>query len=134
MDAAYPQTRWVDVLQNEFAARAAWCVQPYKNANHPPVVKIKQSVLAVKPGQRIKLQAKASDPDGNKIRYTWWQYHEVDTYAGKLLLADNTKANLTLTIPPDAKPGDDIHLILSATDTGTPALTRYGRVVLKVKE
>ncbi|MCE7865089.1 MAG: DUF1593 domain-containing protein [Bacteroidetes bacterium CHB5] len=133
MDAAYPQTRWVDVLQNEFAARAVWCVQPYKNANHPPVVKIKQSsMLSVKPGQRIKLQAKASDPDGNEIEYSWWQYHEVDTYAGKLVLADNTKANLALTIPPDAKPGDDIHLILSATDTGTPALTRYGRVVLRV--
>jgi hypothetical protein len=38
-----------------------------------------------------------------------------------------------LQVPADAKPGDDIHIVLSATDTGTPALTRYVRVVLRVK-
>lgn len=134
-DAAYPQTRWVDVLQNEFATRAAWCVQSYKNANHPPVIKIKQPEnRLVKPGEKIKLLVKARDPDaGNKINFKWWQYHEVDTYAGLIKIEKDNDATLMLWIPEDAKPGDDFHMILSATDTGTPALTRYARVVLKVK-
>ncbi|HRG07254.1 MAG TPA: hypothetical protein PLJ08_01650, partial [Cyclobacteriaceae bacterium] len=93
----------------------------------------KQSKWEVKPGQKISLQAAASDPDGNSITYSWWQYHEVDTYAGKVTLDDDKKATLLFTVPADAKAGDDIHIILSATDTGTPALTRYARVVLKVR-
>lgn len=135
MDKAYPQTRWVDVLQNEFAARAAWCVVPYKNANHPPKVSLQvPKVMEVKSGERIKLAVKSSDPDqGQKVTYKWWQYHEVDTYSGKIVLNNNTSSTLNVTVPTDAKPGDDIHIVLSATDTGTPALTRYVRVVLQVK-
>lgn len=136
-DAAYPQTRWVDVLQNEFAARAAWCVLPYNKANHPPKVSLKVPEFEdreVKPGDKIKLLVKSSDPDsGQKVTFKWWQYHEVDSYAGKINLENETDATLMLRIPTDAKPGEDIHIILSATDTGTPALTRYVRVVLQVK-
>jgi hypothetical protein len=36
-------------------------------------------------------------------------------------------------VPADAKPGQTIHLILEATDSGTPALTRYQRVVLTIQ-
>jgi hypothetical protein len=34
--------------------------------------------------------------------------------------------------PADAMPGQTIHLILEATDNGTPALTRYQRIVVSV--
>jgi hypothetical protein len=134
MDKAYPQTRWIDVLQNEFAARADWCVLPYDKANHPPVVNIKQPKnLTAKAGGTIKLAATATDPDKNKLLYKWWQYHEVDSYSGKLTLGDDSKSTLSFTVPADAKSGDDIHIILSVTDNGTPTLTRYKRVVLKVR-
>ena len=33
----------------------------------------------------------------------------------------------------DAAPGQTIHLILEATDNGTPALTRYQRLVVTVQ-
>ncbi|MBX2900756.1 MAG: DUF1593 domain-containing protein [Cyclobacteriaceae bacterium] len=134
MDKAYPQTRWVDVLQNEFAARAAWCMQPYNKANHPPVVRLKHAHrLNVNRGAKIVLQANATDADGNKLNYRWWQYDEVDSYSGKVVLNDPAKPTLKLVVPPDAKAGDDIHLVVSVTDTGTPALTRYARVVLRVE-
>ena len=35
-DLAYPQTRWLEALQMEFAARADWCVKPFEEVNHPP--------------------------------------------------------------------------------------------------
>jgi len=30
-----PMWRWVDAFQNDFAARADWCVKPFEDANHP---------------------------------------------------------------------------------------------------
>ena len=33
----------------------------------------------------------------------------------------------------DAKPGDTIHFVCTVTDDGTPALTRYARVVVTVR-
>lgn len=107
---------------------------PYDKANHPPTVSIKQSKnLNVKAGETVKLDATATDPDNNKLNYKWWQYYEVDTYAGKLTLNKDSEPALTFTVPSEAKPGDDIHIILSVTDSGEPALTRYSRVLLKVK-
>lgn len=134
MDKAYPQTRWIDVLQNEFAARADWCILPYNKANHPPAVNIKQpKTRSVKPGEIIKLIANATDPDKNKLTYKWWQYHEVDSYSGKLILTKDNQSSLTFTVPTDAKAGNDIHIILTVTDNGTPELTRYKRTILRVK-
>lgn len=41
-------------------------------------------------------------------------------------------SSATVNVPPDAKAGDTIHVIAEATDNGTPALTRYARVVVTV--
>ena len=72
------------------------------------------------------------DPDGNKLSYKWWQYFEVDTYAGKANVKDPDKSKTSLVIPADAKTGDTIHLIVEVTDSGTPKLTRYQRVIITV--
>jgi hypothetical protein len=134
MDKTYPQTRWVDVLQNEFAARADWCVLPYDKANHPPEVNVVQkNNLFVVAGQKVNLKAVVSDPDGDKVTYKWWQYHEVDTYPSKVDLGIDTGSSISFTIPVDARSGNDIHMILNVTDAGTPALTRYKRIVLHIK-
>lgn len=37
------------------------------------------------------------------------------------------------SLPENAKAGDEFHIIVEGTDTGFPALTRYRRVVIKVK-
>jgi len=130
-DKAYPQTRWIDVLQNDFAARADWCVQPYSKANHAPVVKLSHAnVLNAKPGATVKLDGAANDPDGNSVTYRWWQYFEVDTYPGKVVISDSNKATSTLEVPADIKSGDTIHIVLEVSDSGHPTLTRYQRVII----
>ena len=133
-DKAYPQTRWIDVMQNDFAARANWCVKDYKSANHAPVVKLDHSNnLSAAPGQTVKLSASAADPDKNEVTYKWWEYFEADSYAGKVSVKDASSAKTSFTVPADAKKGDTIHVICEVTDRGMPALTRYRRVIITVK-
>ena len=133
-DAAYPQTRWISDLQNDFAARADWCVKKYADANHPPLPRLKgPHSLKLKAGSKLQLEAGASDPDGNEVSYRWWQYEEVDSYAGSIPIVHANTSQASIIVPADAKPGDTIHLILEATDNGSPALTRYQRLVITVE-
>jgi Protein of unknown function (DUF1593) len=132
MDAAYPQTRWLEAIQNDFAARADWCVKDYKDANHPPVVSINGSnILLVKPNQKLLLSGKATDPDGNALAYHWWQYKEVGTYKGDVQVRYSYTSKFDFLVPKDLKKGETIHLIFEVKDHGIPNLTRYQRVILK---
>ena len=134
-DTAYPQTRWINVLQNDFAARANWCVTEYKEANHAPVVKLNHALnLSVKPGQTVQLSGSASDPDGNTLSYRWWQYEEADTYEGKVVIQNSDKQKASFTVPKDVSIGKTIHIILEVTDSGTPQLSRYQRVIARLTE
>jgi hypothetical protein len=133
-DNAYPQTRWIDVLQNDFAARADWCVLPYEEANHAPLVTLDHpNSLRAKGGTVVKLNGLAKDPDGDTLNYKWWQYWEVDTYSGEIKIEESKKNNASLLIPPDAKAGETIHVIFEVTDSGTPKLTRYQRVIITIQ-
>lgn len=133
-DKAYPQTRWIDVLQNDFAARADWCVLPYTKANHAPVASLQHaSSLKAKPGSTVQLIGSATDPDGNAMTYSWWQYFEVDTYPGKVTVKEPNKRKTSFMIPADAKTGETIHLILEVRDSGVPAITRYQRVIITME-
>jgi hypothetical protein len=132
-DAEFPQARWVDAIQNDFAARADWCVKSYKDANHAPTVNLKHAAnLNVKPGQVVQLSGMAKDPDGNTLSYQWWQYEEAGTYKGKVAIQNADKSSASFTVPTDATAGRTIHIILQVTDNGTPALTRYQRVIARV--
>jgi hypothetical protein len=88
--------------------------------------------ISAKPGSKLTLKSAGSDPDGNSISYTWWQYFEVDTYLGKIDLKKPSASTLEIIIPKDAKMGDTIHLIVEVTDNGTPNLTRYQRTIITV--
>ena len=83
-DTTYTLTRWFDDIQDDFAARADWCISSdYSKSNHRPTVKVREGIdLTAKPGERIKLHADATDPDGDRLDYNWWQYYEADTYSG----------------------------------------------------
>jgi hypothetical protein len=131
-----PQWRWIDALQNDFSARADWCVKPYNQANHPPVVKLANALdLKVRPGEEVSLSAKGTtDPDGDKLTYKWWQYEDADTYKGSVKIGDSSKQDTSFTVPADAKAGETIHVICEVTDAGTPRLTRYQRVIVEVKQ
>ena len=130
-----PQSRWVTVMQNDFAARADWCVQEFADANHPPVVKLDHDLdLSVAPGETIQLSAAGtSDPDGDVLSYRWWQYAEADAYAGDVVIRSAATPNASFNIPADARPGDTIHVVCEVTDDGSPALTRYQRVICTIR-
>jgi hypothetical protein len=70
------------------------------------------------------------DPDGDGVTVKWWQYAEADSYPGRVTLSDSTALATHLRVPTDATSGETIHLILEATDDGTPALTRYQRIIV----
>lgn len=129
-----PLWRWMKDIQNDFAARADWCVKDYAAANHHPQVILKNTPLdqTVKAGEEVKLDAsKSKDPDGDKLQFHWWMYQEAGTYTGTWGL-DEYKARIRFRVPSDAREGDKIHLICEVTDNGTPSLTRYQRVILTV--
>lgn len=130
-----PMWRWSDALQNDFAARADWCVKSYEEANHPPVVVSKNDLnLKAKPGSKIQLSAKGShDPDGDKLQYKWWQYKEADTYNGSVEIRNKGKEKASFVVPADATAGESIHIICEVQDDGTPQLTRYQRYVITVQ-
>ena len=86
----------------------------------------------MKPGQVVQLTGMAKDPDGNILRYQWWQYEEAGSYKGNVAIQNSDKPDASFTIPADAVSGSTIHVILEVTDSGTPALTRYRRVIVTV--
>lgn len=129
-DPVFAQVRWLRDIQRDFAARADWCVKPFPEANHPPVVKLSgKTTRFVKPGQRIRLRGKATDPDGDKLTLSWWQYSAASTYCDRET-ADIPIEGEEYLVPIDFKPGQTIHLILEVADDGNPVLHRYQRLVL----
>ena len=130
-----PMWRWFDAIQNDFAARADWCVKPYDQANHPPVVKLAHALdLEVRAGNKVSLSAKGTtDPDGDALTYRWWQYQEADTYDRAIDIIDAGKQDASFTVPGDGGKGKTIHVICEVTDNGAPPLTRYRRVVVEIE-
>ncbi|WP_019991295.1 DUF1593 domain-containing protein [Rudanella lutea] len=121
--------------QRDFAARMKWSVTPrYADANHEPVVRVEGPLTVMaSAGQTIRLNGRVSDPDGQSVAVRWWQFR-VGSYPGEVVISNPDQPRTEILIPKDAKGGQTIHLILEATDTGSPALTRYERVVVKIRE
>jgi hypothetical protein len=134
MDENYPLARWIPVLQNDFAARAEWGVKDYKEANHAPVVKLNHANdITAKAGDSVRLSGVASDPDGDQLTYSWWQYREAGTYNNAVSIRNAKDKDASFIVPSDAEAGNTIHIILEVTDSGAPPLTRYQRVIVEVK-
>jgi hypothetical protein len=128
--------RWATALQFDWAARAAWAVTPsYRDANHPPIVVLEGSPnRQVRRGETVEFDLSASgDPDGDQLRFSWWQYKDAGTYKGKVSIANSDRAIASVRVPDDAAPGDTIHLIAEVTDTGKLPLIRYARIILTVQ-
>ena len=129
-----PQPNFTPAAQNDFAARMKWSVTPtYAGANHEPIVTTRGSArVSARPGETVRLEGTASDPDGNAVAVRWWRWKDVDTYPGDVSLSAPTALATQLQVPNDAAPGQTIQLVLEATDNGTPALSRYQRVIVSV--
>lgn len=160
-EAEYSLERWFDDIQNDFAARANWCVaDTYEKANHSPSIQIKEGLdLDVFPGQTLTLHAIGSDPDGDLIHFNWWHYFEADKMIEPLqgevqtiemqglvfsktqkatppirATLENAKTDtLTIHLSKNLKVGETVHIIAEAYDEGTPVMKRYQRVILHIK-
>lgn len=127
--------RWAVHLQNDFRARLDWCITDRAGANHPPAVKVAgDRFRTVRSGENVRLDARgSSDPDGQPLKYGWTIYPEVGSYRGPLPdILGRDAARATFVAPRVDEP-KTLHVILTLTDTGEPALTRYARVVITVE-
>jgi hypothetical protein len=146
--------RWREAYQNDFAARMDWTVKDFAHANHNPslVVNGKPGTepieLNAEAGQSITLDAAGSrDPDGQKLHYAWWAYPEAGwsgSHAADVTISGETQERAIVKINSPCRPawipglipcrGEGIaHIILEATDDGSPRLTSYRRVVVHVR-
>jgi hypothetical protein len=132
-----PIFRWREDFQNDFRARMDWAVNSYKNANHNPVASVNSDkssnilYIAVKAGETITLDGSAStDPDGDNLTFKWWQYREAGTYPAFIPITNANSPVCSFTIPDNAEGGQEIHVVLSLYDDGTPKLPDYKRIIL----
>ncbi|MEB2776805.1 DUF1593 domain-containing protein [Algoriphagus sp. D3-2-R+10] len=130
LDTTYPQIRWVEAIQEDFAARADWCVMDYADANHPPVVKaVGTHSPSAKAGESLTLSVETSDPDGDTLETKFWIYKEVGTYSGEAkLIAEGDTVQVQLD--PNSK--GQLHVIAEVKDNGGHPMTRYQRFVVEV--
>jgi hypothetical protein len=130
--------RWAAALQNDFAARMDWCVADFKDANHPPEVRVAgEQVREPKPRQRLTFDAaETSDPDGNELDFAWFFYPESSRYPGPLPVIEGDSAKAASFVVPMQEKDDQevaLHLILAVTDRGQPSLTRYARQIVRIR-
>ncbi|MGH9606623.1 MAG: DUF1593 domain-containing protein [Terracidiphilus sp.] len=144
--------RWRDAFQNDFAARMDWTIKDFAHANHNPEVVVNGQAgtapieIDAKAGQTIALNAAGTrDPDGQSLSYYWFLYPEAGLTATRgadvsLSQEHERVAKVTVKSPCRALwlPGIPcqghgvMHIILAVTDNGSPRLTSYRRVILKV--
>jgi len=143
--------RWREAYQNDFAARMDWTVNDYKHANHNPVLEVNGNrgtapiYVDVKVGQPLTLDASGSyDPDGQRIQYHWFHYREAGSTEASLAdisISGSDTAKAVVTATATCRPGwlklgtacaseGVAHIILAATDDGSPKLTSYRRIVV----
>ena len=118
--------------QNGLASRLQYTIaSKFKDANHDPVINAPLT-LSAKPGEKVELNAKVSDPDGNTVSVRWMQF-KGSSYKGDVAAENPSSAKTSVVIPADVQPGQTIHMVMEAVDNGKPALTHYHRTIITVK-
>lgn len=126
--------RWREDFQNDFAARMDWCTKNYNEVNHPPVPVLSHpDQFIVKSGERINLDAFESyDPDGDSFAFLWFNYPEAGSYKKLINVEGAENIHSAGFIAPEVDKTATVHFILKITDKGTPALSRYKRVIVTI--
>lgn len=142
--------RWRSQFQNDFAARMEWTLtDDFAHANHPPRVVVNGiegslpvSITSCENSALTLSAAGTRDPDGNALMYHWWQYREATGGVNpqELMIDAADAKEAKVAIPTTLKPAPNVespsetlyHVVLSVTDEGSPPLTRYRRVLVRV--
>ncbi|HJC30695.1 MAG TPA: DUF1593 domain-containing protein [Candidatus Anaerobutyricum faecale] len=129
--------KWVASIQNDFAARADWCIaDSFDEANHAPKVAVTEGIdISASRGEKVKLHAVTDDPDGDFVTTEWKVYSEASSYEGAsdLKLRGASSDIVSFTVPEDAESGSTIHLLVKASDDGEHNLAHYQQVIVTVK-
>ena len=126
---------------NDFMARMQWADEG--KGNHNPIVVINGHkgpsplVIKAKAGETIRFDAsKSKDPEGDDIKFLWWQQPEIGT--AKFAIDDAESSIVHVRIPADAA-GQKLHLVCEISDQGTSfPVTRafhlkgYQRIIIDV--
>lgn len=78
--------RWRTAFQHDFAARMEWTMKDVRQANHNPQVVVNGEtgkspiVIRADVGKPVTLDAsRTTDPDGNRVTFSWFLYPEAGT-------------------------------------------------------
>jgi len=133
-------SRWRPSFQHDFMTRLKWCVEPFDNANHNPVIVVNgisgKQALEIKADGEEKLTFKTTgtyDPDGDSLSFCWFFYNEISNTDCMSVDYCADGSYCSIVIPPH-QAGRTIHLILEVTDNGIPSLTSYKRIVIHVND
>jgi hypothetical protein len=145
--------RWREAYQDDFAARMDWTLKDFAHANHSPIVVVNGRSgtapieLEASVGQTVTLDATGTaDPDGQSLSYRWFLYPEAGltgTHGADVSLSGEDGLLTTVTMKAACRPlwlsglmpcrGSGVtHVILAVTDSGSPRLTSYRRVIVTV--
>jgi len=110
-----------------------WCVKNFEDANHPPIVQINQKGdIEVKSGNTVSIDAgKTKDPDGDELKFKWWQYKDAGSYNGMVDIKNANSDKISFIAPNVSKP-ETIHIILEVSDNGSPMLKGYQRIIVEI--
>jgi hypothetical protein len=147
--------RWREAYQQDFAARMDWTIKSFSGANHNPIVTVNAGAgtapiyMDAVVGKPVTLDARATrDPDGDRLQFRWFHYDEAGLVPNQALAAVRLSKSggplITVTPTATCRPywlpvvpcitGPGVaHIILMVTDAGSPALTSYRRVILRVQ-
>ncbi|MDO4284896.1 MAG: DUF1593 domain-containing protein [Eubacteriales bacterium] len=127
--------RYVAEIQNDFAARADWCVtKSYAEAEHAPVLEVAEGTdLTASAGSAVRLHAAAKDPDGEAVTISFRIYEEASEVRGAKVQTVSAEAEALLLIPESAERGETLHVIVRAQKGGAHRLTHYQQVVVRVE-
>ncbi|MBR6321659.1 MAG: hypothetical protein IKR59_02210, partial [Lachnospiraceae bacterium] len=132
---------YVADIQRDFAARVDWCAKDlYDHAEHAPKLIVKEGTdVSVKPGETVTLHAEAfMKPDCGidaelTITVSFRLYREASAASAENALLECGSTTAKLTVPADALPGDELHVIVKAQAAGHYRLVRYSQVVVVVE-
>ena len=61
----------------------------------------------------------------------WWQHEEADSAESNVVINHADAQQASFVVPRES--GKKVHIILEVKDKGTPALSRYQRVVCNIE-